>query len=65
VLHGTDRRGGAAETGVRSLAGGTMKKLPTRHLQELRLIAADTLVAVALVAALYLAFDGLAMLLYQ
>ncbi len=42
-----------------------MKKLPTRHLQELRLIAADTLVAVALVAALYLAFDGLAMLLYQ
>lgn len=42
-----------------------MKKLPTRHLQELRPIAADTLVAVALVAALYLAFDGLAMLLYQ
>lgn len=42
-----------------------MKKLPTRHLEELRRIAADTFVAAALVAALYLAFDGLALLLYQ
>jgi hypothetical protein len=42
-----------------------MDKQPTRHSQELRLIAADTVIAVALVTALYLAFDGLALLLAQ
>lgn len=42
-----------------------MKKLPLRHLQELRPIAADTFVAATLMAALYLAVDGIALLLYQ
>jgi hypothetical protein len=65
VLQGTDRRAAMVNTGARSLDGGAMDKQPTRHSQELRLIAADTVIAVALVTALYLAFDGLALLLAQ
>lgn len=42
-----------------------MDKQPTRHLQELRRIATDTVIAVALVTVFSLALDELTLLLVR